>query len=49
MGNKKYKVRFQVITVTSMKMAVFGGVAPCSLIALMTEAVNASETSVSIY
>jgi hypothetical protein len=43
-------MRFQVLTVRSMKMAAFWDVAPYSLvIALMMEAVCASETSVNIY
>jgi hypothetical protein len=45
-------VRFQVLTATNMKMAVFRDVVLCSLVviisALMTEAVSTSETSVNI-
>jgi hypothetical protein len=50
---------FQILTATNMKMDVFWGVTPCSLveltdvsevfITLMMEAVSASETPVSIY
>jgi hypothetical protein len=52
-------VRFQVLTVASMKMAVFWVVAPCNLVevcrrfrerrALMMEASNTTETSVNLY
>jgi hypothetical protein len=41
--NTDYAVKFQVLMVASMKMAVFRA------IALMTEAVSMSETSVNIY
>jgi hypothetical protein len=40
-------VIFQVLTATSMKMAVFWDVVPC--IALMMEVVSSSETLVNIY
>jgi hypothetical protein len=46
---------FQVLTAASMKMTAFWDIAPCSLvdvdrlIALMTEAVRTSETSVNLY
>jgi hypothetical protein len=52
-----HMMRFQILTATSMKMAVFWDVAPCSLViltdvseeftVLMMEAVSTSETSVS--
>jgi hypothetical protein len=47
--NKKYRMRFLVLAGASAKMAVFGDVASCCVIALVTEAVNTSETSVIIY
>jgi hypothetical protein len=39
-------MRIQILTAARMKMAVFWGVAPRSLIALMMEAASTSETSV---
>jgi hypothetical protein len=42
------KVLFQVLTATSMDMAVFWVVVPCN-IALMMEAASISETSVNFY
>jgi hypothetical protein len=54
----KNKVRFQILTAASMKLAVFWDVAPFSLavacrrfglIALMMEAASTSETSVNFY
>jgi hypothetical protein len=41
------KVRFEVLTAVSMKIAVFWVVAPC--IALMMEAARTSETLVNFY
>jgi hypothetical protein len=60
LGRTYYLVRFQVLVVTSMKIAVVWDVAPCSLvdtdwhfrgviITLIMEAVSSSETSLSIY
>jgi hypothetical protein len=44
--SKLFYVRFHVITAASMKMTAFWDIALCSLMALMTEAVRTSETSV---
>jgi hypothetical protein len=45
------KVRVQILTAASIKMAVFWEVAPCSLVEvyLMMEAASTSETSVNFY
>jgi hypothetical protein len=47
--NKQWSVKFEVLTATSMKIAVFWYVKRCSLIALKIEAVSTSETSINVY